>query len=267
MKLHSALLIGAIALIPTAVLADGSTPLSPFVLTTNGYAQNFNTLATTGTSSSLPAGFQVVELGTGAAADGLFAAGTGSSNAGNSYSFGATGSTERALGSLGSAGVSTVYLGGIFTNGLAATITSLAIAFGGEQWRAGTSTDDKLAFEFSLNATALNNGTWTAFSALDFAPTVLSGDIALNGNANSVAIASTLTGLSIISGSSFGFRWVDVNSTGNDHGLAIDNLSIDATTAAVNAVPEPGTWALMLAGFGIVGFAMRRSMRRTLSIA
>lgn len=267
MKLHSALLIGALALTPTAALADGSTPLSPFALTTNSYAQNFDTLATTGTSNVLPAGFQVVELGTGSAADGLFAAGTGSSNAGNSYSFGATGATDRALGSLGSAGVSTVYLGGIFTNGLAATITSLAIAFGGEQWRAGTSTDDKLAFEYSLNATALNNGTWVAFSALDFLPVVLTGDAALNGNANGTAVSGTISGLTIAAGSGFGFRWVDVNSTGNDHGLAIDNLTINATTATANAVPEPGTWALMLAGFGIVGFALRRSMRRTLSIA
>ncbi len=267
MKLHSALLIGALAIAPTAALADGSTPLSPFVLTTNSYAQNFDTLATIGTSNSLPAGFQVVELGTGSAADGFFAAGTGSSNAGNSYSFGATGSTDRALGSLASAGVSTVYLGGIFTNGLAATITSIAIAFGGEQWRAGTSSDDRLAFEFSLNATALNNGTWTAFSALDFLPIVLTGDVATNGNATFTPVSSTLMGLNIANGANFGFRWVDVNSTGNDHGLAIENLTINARTANNNAVPEPGTWALMLAGFGIVGYSLRRSMQRTFSVA
>ncbi len=267
MKIRSFLVATTVALMPVAAHADGITPLSPFTLTTTAYAQNFDTLATTGTSSSLPAGFQVVELGTGAAADGLYAAGTGSSNAGNSYSFGAVGSTERALGSLASAGVSTIYLGGIFANGLAGAITSLGIAFTGEQWRAGASTDDKLAFEFSLNATALNNGTWTAFSALDYAPLVLTGDVALNGNANSTAVVSTLSNLSIAVGSSFGFRWVDVNSSGNDHGLGIDNLTINARIAAAPAVPEPGTWALMLAGFGIVGFALRRSMRRTFSVA
>jgi hypothetical protein len=267
MKTHSFLFAAAVALMPVAAHADGSTPLSPFTLTTTAYAQNFDTLATTGTSSSLPAGFQVVELGTGGAADGLYAAGTGSSNAGNSYSFGAAGSVERALGSLASSGVSTIYLGGIFANGLAGTITSLAIAFGGEQWRAGNSTDDRLAFEYSLNATALNNGTWTAFSALDFLPVVLTGDVALNGNANFTPVAGTLTGLTIANGSSFGFRWVDVNSSGNDHGLSIDNLTINARLGAVAAIPEPGTWALIVAGFGIVGFALRRSMRRTFSIA
>ena len=32
-------------------------------------------------------------------------------------------------------------------------------------------------------------------------------------------------------------------------------------TVTINAVPEPGTWAMMLLGFGAAGFAMRR--RRT----
>ena len=36
------------------------------------------------------------------------------------------------------------------------------------------------------------------------------------------------------------------------------------TLASVSAVPEPSTWAMMLLGFGAVGFAMRRSRRRSL---
>lgn len=40
----------------------------------------------------------------------------------------------------------------------------------------------------------------------------------------------------------------------------IDNVLF--TTSAVAPVPEPGTWAMMLLGFGAVGFAMRRSARR-----
>jgi hypothetical protein len=31
-----------------------------------------------------------------------------------------------------------------------------------------------------------------------------------------------------------------------------------------NALPEPGTWAMMILGFGAAGFAMRRSRRRTM---
>ena len=39
----------------------------------------------------------------------------------------------------------------------------------------------------------------------------------------------------------------------------VKQISIDQLD---QAVPEPGTWALMLAGFGATGFALRRSRRR-----
>ena len=266
MILRPALTATIILLAPMSAQAAGTSTLSPFTLTSASYTQNFDSLANTGTSSALPAGFQIAELGTGGAADGLYAAGTGSSNGGNAYSFGATGLMDRALGSLASGTVSPIYFGGIFNNGLNATITALRFAFTGEQWRAGNSTDDKLSFEYLVGASAIDVGTWTAFTALDFTPLVLSGDLALDGNANSTAITATLSGLTIAAGSRIGFRWVDVNSGGNDHGIAVDNLAINATVATAGAVPEPGTWALLLAGFGIVGFALRRSDRRAASM-
>lgn len=36
-----------------------------------------------------------------------------------------------------------------------------------------------------------------------------------------------------------------------------------STAAAPAAVPEPATWALMLAGFGVMGFALRRRQKVT----
>lgn len=36
------------------------------------------------------------------------------------------------------------------------------------------------------------------------------------------------------------------------------NTAITATTAVAAAVPEPATWAMMILGMGVVGFAMRR---------
>ncbi|MBS0502751.1 MAG: PEP-CTERM sorting domain-containing protein [Proteobacteria bacterium] len=44
-----------------------------------------------------------------------------------------------------------------------------------------------------------------------------------------------------------------LQDAGNDNiGIVIDNLSL-----AVGAVPEPTTWAMMIAGFGLAGAAMR----------
>lgn len=252
-------LAAALAATSGAALAAGSSPAPSYTLTTTTYSQNFDTLASSGTSQSLPVGFQLVEEGTGGAADGFYAAGSGSSNAGNAYSFGTSG--DRALGSLGSGGVGPIYYGGIFTNGLGSAIQSFAFDYIGEQWRAGDSSDDRLDFQYSLNATEVDNGTWMNIDSLDFLPLILGTNTALNGNlaANQRALSGSVGGLSIANGQRFGFRWVDTNSSGNDHGLGVDNFRLSATLAPVaGAVPEPGTWALLILGFGAVGAALRR---------
>lgn len=252
----------ALALSPAAAGAAGKTSLTAYTLATTTYTQNFDGLVSSGTSQALPAGFQIVENGTGGAADGAYAAGTGSSNAGGAYSYGANGSTDRALGSLGSGSVGPIWYGGIFTNGLGGTIDSLAFAYTGEQWRSGSTTTDGLTFQYSLDATQLDNGTWTTFAGLGYTPTNNTNAGAINGNVFSTAIAGTITGLSIADGARFGFRWVDVDSTGSDHGIGIDNLSLTATLAAVApGVPEPSTWALLILGFGTVGASLRRRYR------
>src|SRR5260221_7766757 len=65
----------------------------------SAYTQNFNSLASTGTAndvSTLPTGWLFVESGT--SANTTYAAGTGSLNTGNTYSFGLD--ADRALGGL-----------------------------------------------------------------------------------------------------------------------------------------------------------------------
>jgi hypothetical protein len=249
-----------------AALAAGSSPAPNYTLTTTTYSQNFDTLASSGTSQSLPAGFQIAEGDTGGAADGFYAAGTGSSNAGNTYSFGTT-VADRALGSLTSGSVTPTWFGVIFTNGLGSTITGLTFTYDGEQWRAGTAASDVLNFQYSLDATEVNNGTWTDINSLDFVALILAGNTALDGNlaANRSNLSGSVSGLSIAQGQKFGFRWVDVDVTGSDHGLAIDNFRLSATLAQTAAVPEPGTWAMMILGFGVVGASLRR--RRVLAFA
>ena len=49
-------------------------------------------------------------------------------------------------------------------------------------------------------------------------------------------------------------NWSD---TAFDSGMAFSGITV-AGVPVDNAVPEPGTWAMMLLGFGAVGFAMRR---------
>lgn len=44
-------------------------------------------------------------------------------------------------------------------------------------------------------------------------------------------------------------------------------LSQRVNVRSINAVPEPGTWLMMFAGFGVVGGAMRRRARMSISYA
>ena len=98
------------------------------------YQENFDTLAISGTSSLLPAGWEILETGTNANL--TYTAGTGSGNAGDTYSFGSTAATDRALGGLLSGSLTPLF-GVAFVNNTGQLITSLDVSFTGEQWRAG----------------------------------------------------------------------------------------------------------------------------------
>lgn len=206
-------------------------------LTAAGYTQDFNTLASAGNSSSLPAGWLISE--SGANANTAYNTGTGSSNAGDTYSFGAAGSTERALGGLLSSNLIPT-TGASFTNSTGAVITTLTISYTGEEWRLGTANRaDRLDFQYSLDATSLTGGTWTDADALDFStPSVTGSAGATDGNNASfrTAISHTLTGLSIPDGATFYIRWNDFNASGADDGLAIDDFSITPGNGSSNTI-------------------------------
>ncbi len=201
-------------------------------LTTLGSAstQNFVTLASSGTSTTVPAGWAFSESGTNA--NTTYTAGTGSGNAGDTYSFGAAASTERAFGGLNS-GTLVPTIGACFTNNTGSTLTSLNIAYTGEQWRIGNTAaarDDRLDFQYSLNATSLTTGTWTDVNTLDFTNPIKTAAAAgpLDGNAaaNRTAISNSIASLSIANGSSFWIRWNTFDATGADDGLAVDDFSL-----------------------------------------
>jgi hypothetical protein len=191
------------------------------------YTQNFDTLANSGTSSTVPMGWDFVESGTNA--NTTYAAGTGSSSTGDTYSFGSSGSTERAFGGLQSSSLIPT-IGASFTNATGETITALRIEYTGEQWRLGaTGRADRLDFQLSTDATSLTTGTWTDYDALDFSSPTTSGTVgALNGNAsaNRTAISYTISGLNIPNGATFWIRWLDFNASGSDDGLAIDDFAL-----------------------------------------
>lgn len=215
-----------------------------------GYSQDFDTLANSGSSAALPAGWAIAEAGTSGNNNGQYQAGDGSSNSGDTWSYGSTGSTERALGSILSGSLNSRF-GVQLVNRSGGSLSSVSISYIAEQWRLGTAARvDRLDFEYSLNATGLADtaATWTAFDALDAVAPVTAGTAgALVGNAaaNRVAVSGNLTGLSWGADQVLWIRWIDFNASSNDDGLAIDDLvvgtladtppSLVSTTPANNA--------------------------------
>jgi uncharacterized protein len=193
----------------------------------SAFTQDFDTLASSGTSNTVPLGWDFVESSTNA--NTLYTAGTGSSNTGDTYSFGASGNSERAFGGLLS-GTLVPTIGASFTNDTGSTITDLAISYTGEQWRLGaTGREDRLDFQLSTDATSLISGTWTDHNNLDFVAPTTGPTVGLldgNASANRTAISFTITGLNIADGAMFWIRWLDFNASGADDGLAIDDFSL-----------------------------------------
>lgn len=203
--------------------------------------EDFNTLVSTSTSTAVPANWHMLESGSGANA--VYTASTGTTTAGDTYSFGASGNPERAWGGVNSTSVDTVRVGASYTNNTGGTITSLTIAYTGEQWRKATNRTnaDSIMFSYSTNATSLatNSGSWTYVPQLYFITPSANYGVgvsagALDGNlsANRQAISFTITGLSIANGQTFWIRWFDYNVAGTDDGMAIDDVSVTACAGA-----------------------------------
>jgi len=257
---------GASLLMTLTLFAVGNADATPISLSAlnSAYTQDFDTLANTAnttTNTGLPVGWTLAESGGGARDNEQYAVDNGGSNTGDIYSYGATGSTERALGSLRS-GTLIPSFGAEFSNSTGATITALDIAFIGEQWRLGVvNRTDRLTFQYSTNATDLATGAFLDFSALEFMTPDTAGQGAKDGNAagNFTAVSATITGLNIAANTHFWIRWTDIDATGSDDGLAIDNFSLTARGVLGEApvtVPEPGS--LALASLALVGLLRTR---------
>ncbi|MBI5689544.1 MAG: PEP-CTERM sorting domain-containing protein [Verrucomicrobia bacterium] len=222
--------------------------------------EDFDGLASAGTANTgLPAGWSFLETGTGANA--TYAAGAGSSSTGNVYSFGATGSADRALGTLRSASVAASF-GTPLVNRTGGTIGGLALSYWGEQWRLGAAGRvDRLDFAYSLDSTGLAGGTWIEVDELDFtAPVTVAASGALNGNdpVNRSHVTLGLRGLHLLPNARLWLRWSDFDASGADDGLGIDDFAVvaiaDAAVADSWPAEAPGAVAsgLLLIALAIV---------------
>lgn len=232
---------------------------------TFAYNQTFDSLATSGASNawannSTIAGWSLFRANPSAAVV-SYIADAGTSTTGGIHSYGSSG--ERALGALGSNAFSGAWIAVAFQNTSNAAFTGFNIGFNGEQWRDGgsaTPAAHKMTLEYGFGATFATVGTWTAPGGnFDWSSPVIankSNGATVDGNG-----AGKVTGLggtvatTWAANDTLWVRWVEKNDTGADHGLAIDNVNLTVMAAAV---PEPSSYALMLAGLCAMGFVAKR---------
>jgi len=223
-------------------------------MSAGAYSQNFNALATSGTSNpwmdnaTLP-GWYATKSGTAVTS---YRAGDGSNNTGDLWSYGVNGVgelTDRALGSVASGSATPIAYGLRFVNDTGSTLTNLAVSYTGEQWRnGGNVTAQLLSFAYQVSNTPITNPAatgWMSHAALDFAtPTTGSTAGALDGNAISnrqVFVSVPLAGVSVPPGEELFLRWSDTNDSGNDHGFGIDDLSV-----VFNSISNPPSAPVIL---------------------
>jgi hypothetical protein len=218
--------------------------------------------------STIPGWYAAQTIGTLANYD----AGNGSSNVGGLYSFGINGistNDERALGAVSSGSTGTVLYGVQFRNNTTNTINSISIRYTGEQWRnSGTNAPQTVDLQYQVGATSLTTGSWTGVNALSFTSPVFSTTAAaLDGNfsANRTLVTSSSVSVTVNPGQDIWLRWSDIDHTGADHGLAIDDLSVSTTfTTSSQPVPEPMDFmGTIVAIFAVAILKRKFSARKT----
>jgi hypothetical protein len=237
------------------------------------YTENFDGLIGTGSVSSvfsnvigtqagIPglSGWQGAKIGGTGTTPTNFTANNGSSGTGGLYSYGSTGDSDRALGALAS-GTNIMAFGASFTNNTGTTLTSVTLTFDAEFWRVGQQ-PNTLNFYWGLssggitNSNFLSSASMTPLSALDISLTTgATSASALDGNlpANRIPGITSTFSLTWNPNDILFIAWRDVNETGDDAGLAVDNFSM-------TAIPEPSTYALIIGGgLLLLGIIRRRS--------
>lgn len=221
-----------------------ATGWGQYSLTNTNYTQSFDGLGT-GTSTVTGGNLNNVNtnlngwyfLETGSSANTAITAGNGSSNIGDTYNLGTNAASNRTLGQLQSGNVATSF-GFYFSNSLGASITNLIITYKGETWRVGTTNrSDSMTFAYNSTATALNSsGTWTA-AALGFTNNS-AGATASGSLLQTVNVSNNIAG-TITNGGTLFLRWTDVDVTGSDDAIGINDFTLTAQTQATIAPTVP----------------------------
>lgn len=210
------------------------------------YTQNFDGLPTSGsttwTDNTTITNWYSQRTGTGTS----IVADAGSGTAGALYSYGTGTATERALGAIGSsnAAAGNFAHGLLLQNTIGQTINDIKVSYTLEQWRNSTAAAHTMNVYYKISSmpitslTPNNNADWILVSGLALNSPITGGSAgALNGNAsgNKVSVANVSLGnISLAANDYIMLKWEDPDHSGTDHGLAIDDVSVQMLSIQQN---------------------------------
>lgn len=180
------------------------------------------------------------------------------------YSFGTNGSTDRALGCIGSSTTTASFAYGLLLQNISGyPITDIKVSYTLEQWKKVNVNNrlDTITFWYkignspvtTLNPNASNSNSWIQVTALALISPILgvsttSSSLDGNASANRRSVANiSIPGLSLDNNQYITIKWDDPDITGSDHGLAIDDVTVAWTAnstpllAATPVTPLPLT--------------------------
>lgn len=237
------ILIGLAVLVPASASAQ-------ILISSGNYAQNFDSLGSAGANwtnnATLPGWYS--SKGTGDSTN--YLADTGTSTAGGIHSYGVTGVSNvanRALGSIGASSI-TYTFGVRFINNTVSSQTNITVSYLGEQWRSGsTATSQTLAFSYAVSGSPITNAhsaaIWINFTSMSFvSPNLSAASAPVDGNAatnRQIFTSVVLTGVSVLPGQELFLRWLDVDDSGFDNALAIDDLLVSFNGGVSNPPAAP----------------------------
>jgi hypothetical protein len=260
------------------------------------YTQDFNTLANTynsdintwanGTDPLLGwysyVGIQSATPASGAAST-QYA--TGGNNTGTGLDFGIAGkpnswgynadplvdNTERSLGFRLALANNDAALMLMIKNNTTSNINKIVVTYTGEQWSAVALNSQKFYFSYKIDATASNPNddaaTYTGVAALDFTSLQVgtTGSVTnmLDGNldANRTVGITAAFNVALPIGSTITLKWLKGNGdAGNDHSLAIDDLTVTATQGTLAVSDFNESQVVFYVNSGLLNFSAKTEL-------
>ena len=236
------------------LLVSGKSWGQVSISATGNYSQNFNTLSSTTsatptwTDNSTISNWYSQRTGNGT----TYIVDAGSGTAGGLYSYGSTSNSDRALGTIGSsnAAAGSFAHGVLLRNTSGTTVTDIKVTYTLEEWRkSGVTAAQDITFYYKTSSSAItslnvnSNSGWTQVTGLTLSSPINTTTAAsLDGNAIANRVTATnvsLSGLTLANNDYIMLKWEDPDHTGSDHGLAIDDVTLNWTVSPVVTPASP----------------------------